>query len=110
MNGIIDIKAGGKTYSLRFGMMSAEILGQQQLINPSTSSIKILTDLVYSGMANASYLQGETAKSYAECAEIVEQLLEQEDGQVAEIWKVFEESKAGKKLTDAVKKKGGRKK
>lgn len=105
MNGIIEINAGGKKYTLRFGMLSLEILAKQQELNPSTSAIKMLMDLVYSGLYNASILKGEQAKSYEEVAGIVEELLDEDKGQVNEIWKCFEESKAGEKMLNGIKKK-----
>lgn len=107
MNGRITIEIGGVKTPLTFGMLAIEELSIRQAIGSSGWS-KLMIDLVYSGYINEETVEGRNpALSYRDISESMDDLISTQSPVLGEIFKCFEDSKAGKHLTETVKKKLG---
>jgi hypothetical protein len=104
-SGRITIVLGGAKFPLTFGMLAIEEFGQRQSIGPSGWT-KLMTDLVYSGYVNEEIAEGRgPALTYREVSELMDDLISSKSDVLAEVFKCFEESKAGSELMGNVKKK-----
>lgn len=99
MNGVVEIKIDDTTtHVLRFNMHGSMEFERRMFANPSENSIKIFTDLVYSGMFGESVRNSGSVPKYSDAADLVELLNEHKDGatQSEEVWNTYHESKYGK--------------
>ncbi|TDO21884.1 hypothetical protein [Pedobacter duraquae] len=105
MNGRITIELGGVLTPLTFGMLAIEEFGNRQA-NGGIGWSKLITDLIYSGYCNDEIVEGyNPRKSYREIAESVGELISVRSSVLGDVYKCFEESKAGEQLVSIVKKK-----
>lgn len=105
MNGRITIRLSGVSTPLTFGMMAVEEFGNRQAIGNASWS-KLMSDLIYSGYVNEEIVSGRNPTlNYREISEGVDDLSLNEDPILGQVFKCFEDSKAGSKLLGSVKKK-----
>ena len=105
MNGLIKINVAGKSLQMTFGMMAVEEIGSRQL-NGTPGWCKLITDIIYGGYVNDQYLEGKAPEySYRQISEMVDELIQTQDGQLEAVFTCFGASKAGAGLADVVKKK-----
>lgn len=105
MNGRITIKLEGVSTPLTFGMLAIEEFGKRQAIGGHGVN-KMLIDLIYSGYCNEQILLGVNPElSYRDISEKLEDLILSNDPCLSDVFKCFEDSKAGSQLMGAIKKK-----
>lgn len=96
-NGITKIIVGGKEYPLLFGRAAVEEMSRRSSEKLSNNGVKLLTDLVYSGLLNRAIKDDSEFPSYSDVYDLVEdfQLEEDSSEQYEKIWKIFESSRWG---------------
>jgi hypothetical protein len=105
MNGLIKITLAGKAVQLTFGMMAIEEIGNRHH-EGAGGWFKMITDIVYGGYINDTFLEGKAPElSYRQIAETVEDLITEDSKVLTEVFKCFMDSKAGKTMAEAIKKK-----
>lgn len=105
MTGVVSIKVSGETYTMNFGMMAVEIIGQRMMLNGDNASvIKGMIDIIYAGLVNEAYLNGTAPMTYRETSELVDEILELENSKEIQnqIFDCYNGSKAGKKVLEAL--------
>jgi hypothetical protein len=104
-NGMITIELGGVSTSLTFGMMAIEEFGNLQAVG-GAGWAKLMTDLVYAGYCNEETLcRRAPSLSYREIAALLDDLVIDKSPILGDVFKCFENSKAGAQLLGSVKKK-----
>lgn len=101
MNGYYDFKdAEGVVHSLYFGRQAAEEFARRVEKHLTDNTFKINVDIVYSGMANNMTRLDMPMINYSDVYDMLEKLLDEDPDlfakQMAEIEKVFWESKYGR--------------
>lgn len=101
---VSEIKIGGVTYPLRFGVASASEMSMRTAENISGNDFKLTQDLIYAGRMNHAIANDLPIPSYSEAYEITEDLYEDEEGQEKQtkMWAEFEESKAGRSWLEKI--------
>ena len=105
MNGIIELKAGKKTYKLRFNYNACMEFEQKLFNNPSASQAKTLTDLIYSGLFGEA-LRSETAvMPYGDVCDLLDELSLEKNysEQIKKVWNIYNESKWGADFQERLK-------
>lgn len=103
-NGVAEIRVGGITYPLLFGRAAAQEMSDRTLSNLSGNPVKLLTDLVYSGMMNNAILNSQKFPSQTEVYLLVEDFSDEKDmlEQEKALWDTFEASKWGSKWNEEI--------
>jgi hypothetical protein len=107
MTGKITILLGGVSTPLYFGMMAVEEFSRRQAKQGTIASdLKSIYDLVYAGYYNSrDFRELDMDKTYGDIAELVDDLVSENDQAVADIYKCFTESRFMVKVLENVKKK-----
>lgn len=98
MNGVIDVKAGDKVYTLRFSMHGCHEFERRLYTNPSDDKVKALTDMIYGGLYGEAMRNEQAAPEYSDAYDLLEALYNEDDyiEQSLALQRVYEESKFGK--------------
>lgn len=96
-NGIAQIKVGGEIYPLLFGRAAVQEMSDRSVNNLSSNGVKLLVDLVFSGMMNHNIKFDLPRVEYSEVYELVENFADEEDAKEQEkkLWEIFEASRWG---------------
>lgn len=95
------LTVGEKEIPLYFGMMAIEITSEKQQAGMA-GWFKLMTDIVWGGYVNAMLIKNKpTEMSYEDISIMMDEIYIDTPGQINEMFKVFEESKPGKKLMQA---------
>lgn len=79
MNGIIKIKVAKKDYILRFSYLACQDFEKRIFKHPSSNNVKLLTDLVYSGIYGEAVRNDEVMPLYSAAYDIIEDMSAQKD-------------------------------
>lgn len=101
-NGICHIRVKEVKYPLYFGMLAIEELVNRLDRSDSDNHVKILTDMVFSGMCNHAYRQDLEFPKYSEVCDLIEDFFDEEDSseQYVAIDLCFKESKHGSRWVE----------
>lgn len=96
-NGVAQIKVGGKTTPLLFGRAAAQEMSNRTIDKLSGNSVKLLVDLVYSGMLNHAIKNDFPFPLYSEVYDLIEEFEDEEDAVEQEelLWETFQASRWG---------------
>lgn len=96
-NGIAQIKVGGEIYPLLFGRAAVQEMSDRSVNNLSSNGVKLLVDLVFSGMMNHNIKFDLPRVEYSDVYELVENFADEEDAKEQEkkLWEIFEASRWG---------------
>lgn len=96
-NGIAQIKVGGETYPLLFGRAAVQEMSDRSVNNLSSNGVKLLADLVFSGIMNHNIKFDLPRVEYSDVYELVENFADEEDAKEQEkkLWEIFEASRWG---------------
>jgi len=97
MNGIVEIKSGKKTYTLRFSYVACMEFERRIFINPTDNPAKVFTDLVYSGLFGEAMRNEKPATEYGVAYDILDEIseLDNYDEISGKIWDTYYQSKWG---------------
>lgn len=100
MNGVVDLKAGGETYRLRFGYVACMEFEKLIFKNATQNSAKIFTDLIFSGLMCEAVRNEQPIPEYGAAYDLLEILTSEEDysEQTLKVWNTYHESKWGKEF------------
>lgn len=103
-NGIAEITVGGEKIPLLFGRAAAQEMSNRSIENLSGNEIKLLTDLVYSGMLNHAIANDFPFPKYNETYSLVERFADEENAfeQQESIWETFQASRWGSEWAKAI--------
>lgn len=102
MNGLVKLQIGEESYTLSFGMMGCMEFERRVVETPTTNKHKIMVDMIYSGLFGDAMMNDRPPVKYGDVCILVERLHDQDDyvEQLAEVNRVYAESKWGKDLLD----------
>jgi len=104
-NGRITIELAGVNTPLTFGMQAVEEFGKRQSIG-GNGWAKLICDLVFAGYQNEEVLcERHPTLTYREIAERLDDLIISKSEVLTNVFKCFQDSKAGAELFGVVKKK-----
>lgn len=97
MNGVFEIEIDEKTITLLFGVSGVDEFQRRSVYNPSEDSVKVFTDLLYSGLYGYAMRQGKGKPDYETAYDLMEAILglPNSDAISANIWDTFKESVHG---------------
>lgn len=96
-NGRAQITVEGVIHPLLFGRAAVQEMSNRSIANPSANGVKLLVDLVYSGMLNDAIFTDLPYPVYSDVYLLVEKFADEEDAQEQEklLWESFEASRFG---------------
>lgn len=96
-NGMAKITVEGVEYPLLFARAAVQEMTKRSLGNPSANEVKLLTDLVFSGMLNFAIFSDGIYPVYTEVYKLVEKFADEETASTQEelLWVTFESSRWG---------------
>lgn len=102
MNGIVEVKAEGKIYKLRFGYTACMEFERRLFKNATQNSAKIFTDLLFSGLMCEAVRNEKEIPEYGTAYDLLEVLSQEADysEQTLKVWNTYHESKWGKEFQD----------
>lgn len=99
-NGVAEIRIGGKVYPLLFNRAAVQEMSERSQRNLSSNGVKLLSDLVYSGMLNHCIRHELSFPNYSEVVAMIEDDFPDEEDAIEQeklLWEVFETSRWGSK-------------
>lgn len=98
-NGVVEVSIKGINYRLRFGMQAFLIFQEKSgkstaKLDSLEGGLKAICDLFFAGMTGNSIRNELPIKSYCDCCDLFDELTMEPNfnDQVAELWRVFNES------------------
>lgn len=99
-NGICKITVQGVEHTLYFSRLAQEELSRRSFLNAIPNNVKLLGDIIYSGLIGHAHRNDLQYPSYGQVQDLVEEWLDEEDfeEQNAAVDKCFRESKYGSRM------------
>lgn len=104
---VIDFEIKGEKYSLYFGMLATEIIGNmafEAVASKDTGNIKMFAIVVYGGLCNRAEMSLKSKPSFEEAYLLTNEILQQPEELQSKIYSAWHDSEPNKRLQDILNK------